>query len=153
LYERQRPVEVLEGAIALAAMPPELRQDRVCLGGMLEIVRVEECLARFRERRFGLGTLGHEERSGASEAKPSAVRHVRDTERERLLVEANGGRRRVERKRPVARLPQYGTRGVREVLDRLSHGARKLERLQVVVREHLGVVLRPAERLDPACSE
>src|SRR5439155_18744166 len=34
-------------------------------------------------------------------------------------------------------------------VDVLSRGAPELERTQVVVRDHLGVILGPAERLDP----
>ena len=76
------------------------------------------------------------------ESRP--VRVVRGPEIERSSVETSRRSERVQRKCAVARRPKRQARALRK------RGSRaELQCRYVVVGHHLGVILRPAERLDP----
>ena len=58
-------------------------------------------------------------------------------------------RQRVERQRSVARFAQCGSRATGDRAHVLAGCPRQLDCIDVVMRDHLGVVFRPSERLDP----
>ena len=64
-------------------------------------------------------------------------------------VEAGSGRKCVQRDCAVAGLSHRCERPSRELRDLEARGAREVERGEVVVREQLGVILRPSQGLDP----
>ncbi len=57
--------------------------------------------------------------------------------------------KRVERERTISRIPQRDPPTLRDLFDVLAGGAGVLEGRRIVVRQHLGVVLGAAERLEP----
>src|SRR4051794_24648886 len=58
-------------------------------------------------------------------------------------------RQRVERQRSVTGFAQRALHPAGDRADVLARGTRKLECADVVVRDHLGLILCPAERFDP----
>jgi hypothetical protein len=99
-----------------------------------------------------MGSLLQSARKGSPvpRERPAPLRVVLVTQLERLLVERRGGCERVQAIGAVACFPQGHAGAVRDRLDILLRGPRKLERPHVVVGEHLGAVLPiGAKSLDP----
>ena len=57
----------------------------------------------------------------------------------------------MQRRSPVSCLAERSACSRDELVDILPRRAGELERIRVVVGEHLGVIVRSAERLDPLC--
>ena len=121
-------------------------------------LRRGRCIASARQlfmcpfqRRRGLGTADPERRDRVLRREAVPLRIITSTELQRLLVVRARRRVRAECYRAI---PGLGQRPARRPLERsrvASARARVFERLEIVIGEHLGDVLRPAERLDPLC--
>jgi hypothetical protein len=147
----RRSVEVLERGVVVTLLSVELAEHRLGFRGPIDVV--------VREEPFD-GLLQHVAASVDRQEGPAVLKDqdrplwiIRRPELECTFVEARRSGEGVERQRTVAGIAQ-GDPGARsERRGFLARGLGELERREVVVREHLGVILRAAERFDPLGGE
>ena len=143
-------IEVLEAALSVALRPPELCEHRVDLGGPRTVPRRKQGRARLLEQLAALLVIGVEGCESEAKLQVRVLRCSLRPELERLAVEHDRGGVGAQVASVVACFRECHT-GPRRQLARLLAGrARNLECRQVVMRDHLRVILGPAERFDPA---
>src|SRR5262245_47838368 len=102
---------MLEAAVAVAAMPPGLGEQRFRLCGGLVFTGSKERVARFFQRALAVRQARVIHRLRAAEQK---LRLGVTDEPDRLAVEAGSRRKRVEAEGTVARLAQRPARALSE---------------------------------------
>ena len=145
--ELQSLVEGLTGEVTMPGHPRMLGEHRLGLDGPLQVPRGEKRgRGSLEDARVGLTDV--EERLTDAEEQAGA-RVVLGEEVDSSPEEACGGVICVERESALTGVGEGFPRGAREHVGGAAGGRRQLERLEVVVRQHLGVVLAAAELLDP----
>ena len=145
----------VEARLRLLALPldevDEVGQSNEGERGLFRLSCLQEFVGSFAQGLLA-AALGVEQSPAVAQENAGPLRIRLGRKRQRLLVEAGGGRKGVEGERPVPRLDERRarTRGQLGIL--AARAPIEIERTQVVVRHHVGKVLRPVpgERLDPA---
>ena len=147
--ELLRPREMLLGGIVLAAIPEDAREERLRLGCALPVTDRQQCVARGLERLLLAGlVIRAVERDGSLEQDFGSLGVVRP-ERERVLVLRSGDDVAVERERAIASRSQRSSRALDQLVVATTGRPDELECGAPVVGEHLGVILGPAQAVDP----
>src|SRR5581483_696055 len=155
---RQRPDEPLrlgqmgEDAVALADVPRALGKPALRVRRSLGVACSLQQVRRLAERFVGVETERLTDSAETDEDAPAlgpVVRH----ELERGSVEPRGGLVAVERAGAITGVAESLGRAGGEIVDVEACDSPELEGLEVVVREHLRVVLLAAQALDPAGRE
>ena len=143
-------LEVLDGALLVSAQHEDRREPGLRLGRAFDVVCVKQEDVRGLEDA-DVERLVLESAAAVGEKESSTLGIVGRRQLERRLVEARRRGKRAQSERAAARVQRGSPRSLDELVGRLGPGlAREPQRLDVVVREHLAVVLRPSEALDPA---
>ena len=147
--EREGAVECAPSTVPGAAIPQGSSDQCLRLGRAVAVARGEQRVAGCLEC-FELALVRRKmQRATPPEQQVRALGPLAVGELECLVVQLAGVGERVQRERTVSGVTQ-GVAGVlRDAGGRLSRGAEQLERTQVVVGDHLGLILGPAERSDP----
>ena len=147
--ELPRAVEMLARAVALAPVPPHLGQERVGLGGAFVIAGRHQCLPGLLECPLSPLVAGEVPSLCELQEKTGSSGVGFRPELEGVLVIPRGGGVRVEGVGPVSRISEGTSRGVGKLAVVEAGGTRVVDCSHVVMREHLGVILGTAERIDP----
>lgn len=147
--QRRRPV--LGRTRAIAARPPQPAQFGLDDRRSRPLVDRQQRGQPSRENlvRLVLARAGGGDREAEQQVGPVMGRAVRG-ERKCLSVEPDGRGRGIHGARPLGRFDD-GSSGIAGKNGRVLAGcARELQRAHVVVRQHLGVLVRAPEQLDPS---
>jgi hypothetical protein len=141
--------DVAVGCGAVAGEPREACGQGRRLSLSLDVPRGPKSFQRLVQQ-IQPGATDSEERTGALEQQTRTNRIFGTGERDRVRKELRSRCVRGQRKRPFSCCTRPLARTVDEVwIVRGARGPRELERLLVVVRKQLGVVLRAPEIFDP----
>jgi len=143
--ELERAPEMLVRLIALTSIPPEGRKLAAGASRTIRLAKCDKAVSRLGQQR-----------SRAIVAEPLESVPVREQEirpativgrPQRHCFAVRSGRRRIgiERRRSVPSRPQGAARQHDEVRHVEPRSTRQLERVHIVVGQHLGVVVRPPE--------
>ena len=146
--QRTGVVEMLGHAFSLSLVPHEIREHQRGLCGRLAITGREEAVARFLELLCAAPVT---EVAHATEAEQQLEPFglFLWAERQRLSVVPLSRLQSVEGRGAVPRLSKRDSGSRRDRVDVAPGGAGELDGTQIVVRDHLGVVLGSAQGLDP----
>ena len=142
--------EVWERPRRIALVIGELAEEKLGLGGALDVAGGRQRNERPLGGCTGVLVGSHVEhgfRVPQQKLRPSGVLLGRQLERRAVEPSCDGVGAQLER--AVAGMTQRNHGPPGELVRRLPRGAGQLERAEIVVGEHLGVVLPAAESLDP----
>src|SRR6266545_332188 len=141
---------VFEDALAAAARPPDVGEDDLRFGGRSRIPPRQKIVVRLLENPLvEAGVVAARPAVAKEQHRPPRI--VARPKLERSLIKPGRRGNGVQPRRAVARLPEGNARPLLELRPHLSGGASELERAQIVVGEHLGLILASVEgeRLEP----
>ena len=141
-------LEVSEHVVSPTRFPGEIRKQESGFGGRVAVARRKQAILCGLELLHPL-LVAEVTRSAEPEEKLRVLLCIRVDESEGLPEVQLRLRQRIQGRGAIARIPQCRRAPVGKAAASLSGRTRQLESVEVVVRDHLGVVLGTAERLDP----
>ena len=146
--ERLRIGGVLFHQGAVAGLTGQVGEQDGCLRSRGKIAELKQGFASLHELLgAGLVVVATASPEPQQEVRPLLV--VLGRQVERLPGELHRLRKRAQRRGPVGSCDECASRALLQLLALGPRGTRQLERGDVVVGEHLGVLLAPAESLEP----
>jgi hypothetical protein len=130
-------------------MPPHLAETGLRLGRAFAIARPKQGVTRLRERLVETFVTGEDLREAEAKQETGPLSVVLGPQLERFGKVMHSRGEGVQRIRALACIAQRHTRRSRQITEVAPCGACIVDRREIVVREHLGVILGTAERLDP----
>ena len=145
-------MEPFECSVPLPAKPEDLARKNLCFGRGGSFARGEKRVTRLDDELEGIQRLDQVLRPRMAEQDVGEFRIVARPELQGGLVEALRSRIGRQRERAIAGFAEAEARPTGQPFGLGACCPIELERRQVMVSEHLGVVLRAPERLDPSAA-
>ena len=144
---------MLHGRALFPAVPEQFCKHRLGFRRSLSVADGAQSIAG-RTQRLGLHLAAEELRPSELQLQARAFGRSGGGELQRGLIEARRRRVRVECKGPITGVAEtFECRCGERRVDSLTGGAAQFERILVVVRAHLSVILAATERADPVSCE
>jgi len=140
---------MLPDEFVLTPLPGNLREERLRLGCAVHVAHSQQCVSSdLKSTLLARFVIGAVERDGKPKQKVGALGVIRP-ERECVVVLGRRDRVAVEGGRSVSGGAQRQAGALDDLVVAATRCTDELERRAPVVREHLGVVIRTAEAVDP----